>query len=358
MSIWNRQRSNRFSKSILPLERINRLFLILLTSVGTLCLSFAQERYTVNRPTQSYKTYEKEESSPRVETILWETDYENARKTAESSVRQLLIYFYADQDTPNTDEKIEETIVRQGKTTVRQPNSVSQSITSACQEFDAVVLDDSFVRSSLDRYVLLKLPMDAKTIGDDGTETLILSQPDFKHMAGYPGLVVMDFEHQDTPYYGQVTGILPFWRTECPTAEQAAIFLELPPGTLTQRTLTYAVRIHPDKPLSSEGEPIAPVVQVATDHAKYQADRGVIGHHNFGERSRKVIDLLGSGSPSEICAQSWSDKSMFEGALNCMRAWRNSSGHWSIARKNHRYYGYDMTEGKNGTWYAVGFFLD
>jgi hypothetical protein len=99
-------------------------------------------------------------------------------------------------------------------------------------------------------------------------------------------------------------------------------------------------------------------MQVATDHALYQAERRSLGHQNFGGRSRNVIDVLGGGMPSEICAQSWSNESMFEGAIGCMRAWRNSSAHWSIARKHHRYYGYDMAQSKNGAWYAVGFFID
>ncbi len=38
------------------------------------------------------------------------------------------------------------------------------------------------------------------------------------------------------------------------TPEQMAVILTLPPGTLTQRTLIYAVRIHPDRPASTSGQ--------------------------------------------------------------------------------------------------------
>ena len=357
MSIRNRQHS------ISPIKSSNRFFLMLLILACTSVFSVAQEQYIVNRPILPFSDGVPRESSPSI-SIPWETDYEYAMQTAETSTRQLLIYLYADHDLPELLETTQETFVRKENANVRQltavlpSNQVQLPIASACREFDTIVLDDCFVRSELAWYVLLKLPMDTKVTAEDGTEMSIFSLPGFEHMARHPGLVIIDFAHRDTPYYGQVVGILPFWRAVCPTAKQVVTFLELPSGTLTQRTLTYAVRIHPDNPLSSEGKALPIVVQTATNHALYQAERGVLGHQNFGARSRHVIDMLGSGMPSEICAQSWSNESMFEGAIGCMRAWRHSTAHWSIARKSHRYYGYDMAQGKNGAWYAVGFFIE
>ena len=308
-------------------------------------LSVAQGRYTVSRPTTlppiPKEIVPEPEYIPRhAVPVQWENNYENTRSTAEISARNLLIYLYADGIT-----ELPEALV-------------SSPVIPACRKFDSAILDDELVREGLDRYTLLKLPMDTVITGEDGEQTPICSLPGFEHMLGHPGLVVIDFADKDQPYYGEVVGILPFLRGECPTEKQVAAFLNLPPGTLTQRTLTYAVRIHPDRPLSSDGEPLSIVVQEATDHALYQAERGILGHQNFGERSQRVKEVLGSGSPSEICAQSRSGENLFEGAIACMRAWRYSSAHWSIARKDHAYYGYDMARGKNGAWYAVGFFIN
>jgi hypothetical protein len=349
------------------LGKIGKGLLLLLIVFFFSGIAAAQNRYTVNRPIPQLPAITEEmlqEKQSNPVEIGWQTDYEEAVQTAKTSTRQLLIYFYAERDLPQLLETTRETYVQRGNTKIRQLADVAPAdriplpIAAACRKFEENNLDDNFVRSGLDKYVLLKLPMDAKIVAEDGTETALFSQPEFEHMAGHSGLVVIDFEHRDAPYYGEVTGILPFWRAVCPTAAETATFLDLPPGTLTQRTLTYAVRIHRDKPLSSEGEALPMTVQTATDHALYQAERNSLGHQNFGARSRKVIDALGGGMPSEICAQSWSEESMFEGAIGCMRAWRNSSGHWSIAKKPHRYYGYDMARSKNGAWYAVGFFID
>ena|GEM_PF-608498 len=291
--------------------------------------------------------------------VLWETDFEYAKKLAQQSTRNLLIYLYADYD-----QDIHEALA-------------NLPVVSACREFDTHTLNDVFVRSGLDCFVPLKLPIDAKIIDETGEKQSIYTLPGFEHMLGHPGLIVIDFAHRDMPYYGEVVGILPFLGqpflgghdldhpadsvrlpdANCRRAEQTEIFLTLPAGTLTQRTLTYAVRTHHDKPLSSGGVPAPIVVRLATEHAEYQAERGRLGHQNFGVRSYQAKEVLGGGSPSEICAQSRPGLGLFEGAISCMRAWRNSGAHWTIARRHHTYYGYDMVLGRNGAWYAVGFFI-
>ena len=334
----------------------SRLFLALLFFASVTVLGMAQTRYTVNRPVtvtmpttpiatppeDDWTDYIPQNSAVPID---WEFDYEYAMATAKQSSRRLLVYLYADDETGIPDAL------------------AALPVVAACEKFDTVVLDDDFVRSGLCRYVLLKLPMDAKITDESGDESddemSVYSLLGFEHMVGHPGLLVIDFEQRAASYYGEVVGILPFLHGITPTTEQTEIFLELPPGTLTQRTLTYAVRIHPGNPLSADGEPAPAVMQAATDHAEFQAARGILGHYNFGSRSYRVQEAMGeSGSPAEICAQTQIGLGLFEGALSAMRAWRNSSGHWSIAKKFHRYYGYDMVRSKNGAWYAVGFFIN
>ena len=354
MLLRNQQRLDRTIVSgTLGTGTAGRFFLILLFFTGISVLAGAQTRYTVNRPVAMPITTPATATTPipveddfsdyspiHTTPIYWETDYENARDMAKLSSRSLLIYLCADSET-----EIHEDVA-------------ALPVVSACRQFNTVVLDDIFVRSGLCRYVLLKLPMDATITGEDGMATTVYSLPGFEHMVGHPGLIEIDFEHRDKPYYGEVVGILPFLRGVCPTMEQTETFLDLPPGTLTQRTLTYAVRIHPDKPLSTDGEPVSIVVQMAAEHALFQAERNILTHQNFGVRSSKAQAVLGSGMPAEICAQTQSGLGLFEGAISAMRAWRYSSGHWSIAKRTHRYYGYDMERGKNGAWYAVGFFIN
>lgn len=293
----------------------------------------------------------------------WETDYEAAVKKAQMEKRNLLIYFRADLDSPRLLNETEEKFVRHGSGTIRQVAHVSPSmrrplpVAGVCREFEKRILTDGEVGDLLDGFVLLTLPMDAKTKGNE-KKIRFLDDPAYREMQGCPGLAVLDFENEDQPYYGKLVGILPFLRAKMPGRTETQTFLTLPPGTLSQRTLIHAIRIHPERPRSTEGTPHPVVVKGAADHSVYQARVTTLGHQNFGSRSARITSTLGGGGASEICAQSWPNEGLYEAAIGCVRAWRSSSGHWSGAKKKHRYYGYDMVRGRDGIWYATGLFVD
>jgi hypothetical protein len=320
------------------------------------------------------------------DAVSWQTDYAAAKQKAKEQAANLLIYFYAKTDSPTLLNSTEERFIKVGNNdSVRQVAYVTPQlqkplpIAAACQEFEQRSLANMTITNDLNRYVLLKLPIDAKikikdteiksetavnnpnhssNPNDTEKEIPVLDLPMFQAMCHLPGLAVIDYEHNTETFYEDIVGILPFIRGKSPTPEQVQTFLTLPPGTLTQRTLIYALRIHPEKPLSTIGTFQPYLTKEATDHSVYQAKTGVLGHQNFGARSVRVVQELGEGSASEICAQSWSDESLYEAAIGCVRAWRSSSGHWNIARKKHAYYGYDMVLGRNGVWYATGLFVD
>ncbi|GHT12987.1 hypothetical protein FACS1894170_08440 [Planctomycetales bacterium] len=307
----------------------------------------AAQRYTVRRPvTPPPSVVEQDplsEESPRDPQcgIHWETNYESALKSAKESRRSLLVYFESAQASPDAN--------------------------AACGRFNDTALKDFRIASELDKYVLVKVQnvsetalVPAESEATPLEESVLPTEavPDFSELESNPGLVLVEFEDTEAAYYGQTVAVLPFLNGESPTPEETLTFLTLPPGTLTQRTMIYAVRIHPHQPLGATGFPNPVTSAVATEQAEYQAERGILGHQNYGQRSSQALDALGGGSPSEICAQSRPGIGLFEGALSCMHAWRNSSAHWNFLRREHRCFGFDIRRSKNGTWFSTGFFVD
>ena len=299
-----------------------------------------------------------------MEEADWETNYDTAIQKAKDRKRNLLIYFRAEEHSPKLLNTTEEKFVKYGNGTIRQVAHVAPSmqrplpIAEACRKFEQDVLSDPEVLAHLDDYILLSLSIETIAKDENGETVRLLETPMFKEMEGYPGLAVVDFEHDNQPYYGKLVGILPFLRAQTPDVEKSLTFMNLPPGTVTQRTLIYAIRIHPERPQSTAGTPDPMIMRAAKDHSEYQAKTGVLGHQNFGARSAKISAAMGGGGASEICAQSWSGEGLYEAAIGCVRAWRNSSGHWSSAKRKHTYYGYDMVRGRNNTWFATGLFVD
>lgn len=302
-------------------------------------------------------------SSIELGEISWADDYEKAIQTAKDSSKNLLIYFVAETDSSKLLNETEEKFVPYGKSQIRQIAHVTPSmqrplpIAEACRNFERQTRENAELVEKLADYVLLKLPLDAKTKAEDGKEMEILSLPEYAEMLNLPGFALLDFTHENEPYYGELVGILPFVRAKIPTVEQTSVFLSLPPGTLTQRTLIYAVRTHPERPLSAEGEGQAVLFKEARDHSAYQAKVRVLGHQNFGARTQRIASALNCIGASEVCAQSWSGEGLYEGAIGCVRSWRTSPAHWKGVKAPNRYYGYDMVRGTNGVWYATGLFV-
>ena len=66
---------------------------------------------------------------------------------------------------------------------------------------------------------------------------------------------VIDYESPGTAHYRQIVGLFPRRGSRTYSPTELAVMLDLPPGTLTQRTMIYAVRTHPEAPCSALGLP-------------------------------------------------------------------------------------------------------
>jgi|GEM_PF-539117 len=188
-------------------------------------------------------------------------------------------------------------------------------------------------------------------------ETMLIRHPAFYEMLNTPGVAIIDYKDKDAEYYGQIVSVFPFLKKRPYTVEQTRVMLTLPPGTVTQRSVIFAVRIHPDKPKSTEGELSPRLVEEARSHSQYQASLRKQGHHNWDRRFQQINAILPTELVAgEVCAESWPGQHLLESAIECVDCWRYSEGHWSAVSAEHPYYGYDMKLGTNGIWYGTGVF--
>ena len=264
------------------------------------------------------------EISPAEEPV-WRTDYSQAVAQAKRDGKMLLIHFVDEND----------------------PRS---------RGLESVALQDADVGRRLQRYELLRLPRDA-TVPIDDKEVTLLKHEAFSEMLGRPGLAIVDYANRNSPHYETVVSQFPLTETLSYSAQQVAVMLDLPPGTLTQRTLIYAVRTHPERPASADGELLPELQREAERHSSYQARILRQGHHQWETRFHRLNALLPRGLVArEVCAESWPGQNLVEAAIECVRCWRLSSGHWSAVRARQSAFGYDMKRGRNGVWYATGVF--
>ncbi len=268
------------------------------------------------------------DENARVASVPWLKDYAQARGQAIRQ-RKMLLIFFADPAEKAAGEKFLRRIVPQ---VVRQRD--------------------------LDRYVWLRLPLDAK-VNIKGEQIRLIDHGAFRYMYGRQGVAVVDYAHVDAPYYQHVVSCFPFDPDKLLADWSFRVVLDLPPGTLTQRTMIYAVRVHPERPASTQGACSEILMEEAEKHSRYQAQIRIQGHHNWEARFHRINARLGGGlTCQEVVAESWAGMELVKAALDCVHAWRQSSGHWSAVRRRHRLYGYDICRGSNGVWYATGLFAD
>jgi hypothetical protein len=253
-------------------------------------------------------------------------DYGKAVAAAQKQKQMLLVYFRATQASPTR------------------------------EKFESEALAAPAIQEKLKGFTLLKVPTDVEVNLEGGRQTL-LSHDAFSDMLCSPGLAIVDYAHPKACYCGCVVSAFPLTENYPYTAEQVAVILNLPPGTLTQRTMIYAVRTHPERPASTGGVFDPTLAAEAESHSEYQAKIHRQGHHFWERRFHSINACLPSGlTAKEVCAESWPGQGLLESAIECVRCWRQSSGHWQAVSSPHQLYGYDIKQGKNGIWYATGIF--
>lgn len=260
--------------------------------------------------------------------IEWHTDYAKAMRVAKAQQKMLLVYFRG-----------------AGANAIRD-------------RFETTSLRDGRVLGLLERFVSVKLPLDAQIVVK-GQATTVLRHAAFEELHGREGLAIIDFVNAGQEQYGHVVTALPLVGGKFYTfrPEHLAEALDLPAGTLTQRTLVFAVRIHPESPASTRGEIDPNLMAEARSHSHHQARIRVQGHHNWAGRFPRLSRLLPRGlRAQEVVAESWPHETLVDAAVDCVDSWRHSSGHWSAVRSSQPRFGYDMKRGSNGIWYATGLF--
>ncbi len=189
-------------------------------------------------------------------------------------------------------------------------------------------------------------------LGIDDAAALV-NDPSLREMRHGPGVFVVDYAH--AAWKGRIVSVLPrtagtYYRFEPHHLDELAA---LPEGSLTQRSMVLAVRLHNEHPRSTEGFCDPLLGAEAESHSAHQARIQKQGHHDWAIRSQRL-----GGPAAEVCAESWEHQDLLDSCVDCVHSWRHSPGHWQAVGSSHAAYGYDIRRGGNGVWYATGIFRD
>ncbi|MCS7016078.1 MAG: hypothetical protein NZM42_08190, partial [Gemmatales bacterium] len=219
---------------------------------------------------------------------VYHGDYEQAVHQAITLKRDLVIYFRADGKTDR-------------------------------------LLEDPRVWCRLQRYVLLCLPVEYRYQGQR-----LLDYGAFRHMQGQAGLAVVNCHDPASPHFLQVISAHPFVKSRYRWVpdygpEQICLILDLPNWlSLTQRSMLYAVCVHPDQPQSVTGEAHPALMAHCAEHSARQAQLQWQHHADLITASSRIQEQgrITFGQASEVVAESWGrffgEETVLEAAFSCV----------------------------------------
>ena len=268
----------------------------------------------------------------QIGTLWWHTDYAAAYKEARRNNKSLFIFFRDENES------------------------------AAADAYESRVLAAEELIGDFSRYVRAVLStsdrLPSAYSGHEALPARLLEHAAFSHLDGRQGIVIVDLTEPASETYGHVVSAHPFRPGRYYSVQATKTVLRLPPGTITQRALVFAVRIHPESPASTDGQPSPILFEQARRHSQLMARLRQVGHHDWNRRFYTIAEAVGGGLVASEVAAVGSGRTLIEAAINCVDAWRQSPGHWSSVSSRQLLYGYDLKQGADGQWYATGIFAN
>ena len=261
--------------------------------------------------------------------LEWHTDYSAAYREAREASKMLFVFF-RDEDHPRIADFYEHDVLASGE-----------------------------IHDALYAVVRVVVPLTtAQPIRDpEVAKTPLLKHDSFKYMYGRQGIAMIDLTDLDAALHGQVISAHPFTPGRYSTVRGTKTVLGLPHGTVTQRALIYAVRIHPAAPVSTtDGKCHAYLCKMANESSKLMSQYGSVGHHDWGNRYGVIAAQTGR-SASEVAAMA-GNIGLADAAIQVVDQWYGSPSHWGIMSAPAAIFGYDLVRDSAGNWWGTGLFAN
>jgi hypothetical protein len=265
----------------------------------------------------------------RIGRLDWHTDYATAYRAALTGKRLLLLVF---RDAGPSGDRFEAEVLARPELEPALKNI----------ERAAIPTTATVVTSTTDPHA---------------KPAVLLQTSSFAYLYGGAGIAVLDLASDKSPTFGQVISAHAFSGRQAYGVQAVETILTLPAGTVTQRALVYAMRMHPERPQSVWGSAHPVLMQHARLSSQLMVQYGSVGHHDWGNRLSQIGSQAGL-SPFEVAASSYGASPLVDAASELVQNWRGSPAHWGGMSSPQRHFGYDMVQGPPGIWYGTGLFAN
>ena len=232
-------------------------------------------------------------------------------------------------------------------------------------------IDDVFapsMRPILEQFSRVELPLNAvmPILADKnndsqkkGLPNLLLKHRSFRHLGTQPGIAVVDLTNRSSPNYARVVTVLPLPESGQFQNGSLTLALNLPKGTISQRTLLFAIRSTvPDSSLSMR-EFNSTLVELAHRNSRYMANSGQAGSFDQETHRQRIEQEFGPQAElKQLVFATDSEATIHEAALQAVTSWIETSESFDVLDAPATEMGMDMFQNfESGQWFVTCFVI-
>ncbi len=232
-------------------------------------------------------------------------------------------------------------------------------------------IDDVFapsMRPILEQFSRVELPLNAvmPILADKnndsqkkGLPNLLLKHRSFRHLGTQPGIAVVDLTNRSSPNYARVVTVLPLPESGQFQNGSLTLALNLPKGTISQRTLLFAIRSTvPDSSLSMR-EFNSTLVELAHRNSRYMSSAGQTGSFDQETRQQRIEQEFGPQAElKQLVFATDSEATIHEAALQAVTKWIETSESFDVLDAPATEMGMDMFQNfESGRWFVTCFVI-
>lgn len=209
----------------------------------------------------------------------------------------------------------------------------------------------------LDNYVRVSLPISAIAPGGSATapSTRLIEHRSFRHLRGQAGIAIVDLTDAQGPNYGRVVSALPLPADGRYSPEVLSNLLQLPTGSVGQRSVVLAVRTGVSGENFTSGEPNSQLAQLANRNARLMAQADQAGSYEQAERVTAIRESFGDGiNIGELLFATEGTASVQEAAIQAVTKWMQSPEDRRVLTQPSFAYGIELFQSPNSQrWFAT-----
>lgn len=287
----------------------------------------ALKTQVASQPAQLSGRLESPEGEPQPPTtvgaLTWHQDYQTAYQQAIQQRQRLLVVF---RDTID-------------------PDSINSPSTGLAGPELTPLLTD---------FVRLAMPANTTIPGQEGG-TLLLEHRAFRHLNVQPGIVIVDLTDPESAWYGRVVSALPQPPGGRYTAELVQPFLDLPPGTVTHRSLLFAMRNANPQSQFAAIVGLDTLNRLADRNCRFMAQYGQTGAFDAAHRQSVIETEFGPDAQvRELTFATDDNRTIQDAAILAVESWIADRDNFRMLNGAVDAYGLEMFQTPDsGRWFVT-----